>query len=466
MPKMRLLASSAVIGAQIMAVGPAAANDDFVKGLIGGMIGTAIISSQQNQARAAQSAPSRPAISAAEREINKKVQAALNYFGFPVGTVDGVMGQRSRNAISQLQVFMGYPMTGQLNSFEQDFLFTAHQRALLGGQATNVQIARNPMGAKGLLHIYRDEMARAVAPQPLAPQPLAPQPLAPQPVAAAPAQPVAQAQPAQQTAVSISVGASQAEMTEMQETVDRLAEQIALLETVLEHQRANANGSYGSAKIAAIRARISNYEAEQDDISETAQDRFATPIRPTNTNLGMTALRASEIFPRIPYYIPGTEQIGEFWVRPGITDEGYLRYEVNFMDPEAAYGTVVESIAMSSENVSLVISGLEKVNEWTEVAQQNNIRKRFAKRATCFPEPDCAEIKVGNSSTEVVFLTYEDGSTAGQLKRNKGPASSGYNLSHESGMLLAAYLEYMIDLGEKEFNAATMTESDLDAMFK
>ncbi|MGB5558011.1 MAG: peptidoglycan-binding protein, partial [Paracoccaceae bacterium] len=60
---------------------------------------------------------------------------------------------------------MGYPSTGQLTDYEKGFLLTSYRRALAGGPVTNQQIAANPMGPKGLLTAYRDEMAGVAAPQ-------------------------------------------------------------------------------------------------------------------------------------------------------------------------------------------------------------------------------------------------------------------------------------------------------------
>ena len=93
--------------------------------------------------------------------------------------------------------------------------------------------------------------------------------------------------------------------------------------------------------------------------------------------------------------------------------------------------------------------------------------EKFIKKQTayCFPESMCAEKKIGTSSTEYVFKIYEDGSTAASIRRNKGKFAQEYNLSVDSGLLLAAYADYMQDLGSKEFGANTMTDKDLDNMF-
>ena len=86
-----------------------------------------------------------PTYSAARVE-NREIQTALNYFNFPAGTPDGVMGRNSRNAISQYQAHLGYPVTGQLSLYEKDFLVSSYHRAIAGGAVTHQQIAQNPDG--------------------------------------------------------------------------------------------------------------------------------------------------------------------------------------------------------------------------------------------------------------------------------------------------------------------------------
>ena len=185
-------------------VGQAMADaDGLVGGIIGGIIGGAIVN-EGNRQRAttrapSHAAPTRTGISSAQREQNREVQVALNYFGFPVGTPDGALGSRSRAAIGQYQAVLGYAPTGQLTDYERMLLVGSYQRALAGGAQTMQLAAANPMGLKGLLVSWRDEAAGAAVPMPAplpapvvappvavaAPAPTAaPAPAAPQPVAA------------------------------------------------------------------------------------------------------------------------------------------------------------------------------------------------------------------------------------------------------------------------------------------
>lgn len=124
---------------------PQTAKADVKDALIGGVVGAvvteAIRNSQQSQRQRAQTV-TRPTVprpatlnstyTVAER---KQIQGSLNALGFSVGTVDGILGRNSRNAISQFQATLGQPVTGQL---------TRAQFAMLTGTgAMQPQLANN-----------------------------------------------------------------------------------------------------------------------------------------------------------------------------------------------------------------------------------------------------------------------------------------------------------------------------------
>ena len=171
----------------------AAANDGIVGGIIGGVIGGVIANEanrnrqQQQRVTTTQRAPQASSVSSATRAANRETQTALNYFGFDAGTVDGVVGRGTRAAMASYQSHMGYPATGTLSQFERDFLLTSYQRAIAGGGTTAQLIATNPMGAKGLLTMFRDQ---SLGLPPTAPGTLTAAPTQPGVLALAPAGPV------------------------------------------------------------------------------------------------------------------------------------------------------------------------------------------------------------------------------------------------------------------------------------
>ena len=450
---------------------PASANDDFVKGLIGGMVGAAILNSGNakttNKSRTSRT--SRPSMSSAQRAENKGIQEALNYFGFNAGSPDGVLGRKTTQAVSQMQACLGYQITGTLNSFEQQFLSQSYFKAQAGGNETLRLVATMPNGYCGVLQTYLADLTKPAA---TVAQP-APTTAAPTTAVVARTTNVVVNQPAQPQNVTVNntqvtqtnVANVYVNSKEIQQEFDRLVTQLKLLEQISEHVNAKASDDKSRKKLSAIIKRIATLEKLVKSYERESKSKYGVPIRPSNANLGVTAAKASEVFPRVPYYIPGTEEIGEMWIKPYVSDGGELLYNFNFVDETAEFGKIKDTIVLSADNIGTVSTALVKVNEWSDKALEKNLRRRFAKSAACFPEAMCGKREAGNTSTEVVFMLYEDGSTSTKIQQNKGKFQSGYNVSVESGLLLSAYADYMMDIGSKEFMAATMTDEELDAEF-
>jgi peptidoglycan hydrolase-like protein with peptidoglycan-binding domain len=169
---------------------PAAAGDAgaFLGGVAAGVLGTMAVQHAREPRRVVPKQYVAPRATSYQRESNRRVQTALNYFGFPAGVPDGVMGRNSRSAVAQYQAFLGSPATGVLTDYELGFLTSSYDRAVVGGPATAQTIAAQGQGTRGLLLAYRQEQfggaptAVAVAPPvaPAAPQPaMAPQPVVP-----------------------------------------------------------------------------------------------------------------------------------------------------------------------------------------------------------------------------------------------------------------------------------------------
>lgn len=217
--------------------------------------------------------------------------------------------------------------------------------------------------------------------------------------------------------------------------------------------------------LSVVESEILRLRNEKQQLEEQLSGRFSTPIRPNNANLSVSAFRAADTFPKIPFYVPGTNEIGEMLVVPRVSDEGFLNYQFDFLDPTSTYDKVRDSIDVAHDDIGSLINGLNKVDEWTKVAQENNVNRRLEKTASCIPDGMCEEKRQGVSSTEVVFQVYEDGSTAGRIQRNKGKFMVGYNMSVESSVLLSAYLIYMRDVGAQEFNIGVMTDDEVKDLF-
>lgn len=135
---------------------------DFIAGaIIGGIVG-ANAKKQRRTTRTTRRTSSKKRVSRPSlpsTQEGKSIQASLNYFGFDAGSVDGQLGRKTKNAVSQYQAYLGYPVTGQLSQFEKNLLTSSYNRAQAGGYAVQQQVAGNVDGTRGLLKTYRSEMA-------------------------------------------------------------------------------------------------------------------------------------------------------------------------------------------------------------------------------------------------------------------------------------------------------------------
>ncbi len=145
------------------------AGDAIAGAIVGGILGHAIAKDQQRRKTVYVRRSS--SVSAAQRQINRETQTALNYFGFGAGSVDGKVGPGTRSAVSRFQAQTGYPASGYIQQHERDFLIGAYHWATSGGAA--VTAARTP---GELLVAYRQRM---VAPQGTPVQPMAVMPAPP-----------------------------------------------------------------------------------------------------------------------------------------------------------------------------------------------------------------------------------------------------------------------------------------------
>ncbi len=166
------------------------AQADFKDGLVGGLVGGAVSGIIVNESAKARERKQQtttttrrvyqaPApVNSVQRQQVREEQSALNYFGFPAGTPDGVRGRNTRDAAAQFQAHMGYPPTGYLADYERQFLISSYYRAQSSGAATAQLIAQRGQGTRGLLLAYRDEAvgvptyAAAPVQAPTAPSPV------------------------------------------------------------------------------------------------------------------------------------------------------------------------------------------------------------------------------------------------------------------------------------------------------
>ncbi|MDA5555451.1 peptidoglycan-binding domain-containing protein [Shimia sp. MMG029] len=136
---------------------PAMASD-LGAAIAGAIVGGAIVSSAQKQKQQQVKRQSNAAYYSATRAQNRETQNALNYFGFPAGTPDGVLGSRSRSAIMGYQSYVGFPATGRLSPYERDFLVSSYNRAQVGGPQVVKAMQTHQHGVRSLLTTWYAEV--------------------------------------------------------------------------------------------------------------------------------------------------------------------------------------------------------------------------------------------------------------------------------------------------------------------
>ena len=138
-----------LVAAFVATSSTAAMADNLGAAIVGGIIGGAIMNEHNKSKRRATGY-------SAARVQNRETQVALNYFGFNAGTPDGVMGSRSRAAVTQYQVYVGFPATGRLTQYERDFLVSSYNRAQVGGPQV-IKAMQSTDGTRSLLKTWYGE---------------------------------------------------------------------------------------------------------------------------------------------------------------------------------------------------------------------------------------------------------------------------------------------------------------------
>lgn len=278
------------------------------------------------------------------------------------------------------------------------------------------------------------------------------------------------------SAVTSAAQLSAEKADEMNKKIADLSAQIATLSKVLEEQKKQQASTTDAEEkpaidqtIVAINVRIETLQKQYTEV-DTVFSQYLTSITPNDRDLYLTARKASQLYPKVPYYIPGTSEIGEFWVEPKVTDAGELMFNFRLIDPAAENDTTRSLINMNLAQLEVTQSALFKLYKNSVIAHDKKIRENYTKRVACFPTDQCPEERQkgekGKTSTEVLFMIYEDGSTGGKLQQNKGAFQEGVNFSIDSALLLQAYLAHVINEAKLEFESGTRTQKQLDDMFQ
>jgi hypothetical protein len=170
------------------------------------------------------------------------------------------------------------------------------------------------------------------------------------------------------------------------------------------------------------------------------------------------------LFPKVPWYIPGTSEIGEFWIEPFVTDTGALSFNMKFVDPKATNEKTRATIVFTAAELERAQKAMLKLINWSKVAHENGMRRALSKRVDCFPNTTCpneGQKRDGVASTEIVFQVNDEGATSGRIQRNKGHYDEGYNVSMESAVWLQAYLSHVLHDGKFAFESGSRSTDEL-----
>jgi hypothetical protein len=219
--------------------------------------------------------------------------------------------------------------------------------------------------------------------------------------------------------------------------------------------------------VTAIEARLVELRRGKTEKIREAS-KYQTSIRPNDFDQYISSRKLSEIYPKVPYYVPGTKETGEFWIEPEVKEDGSLVFRFRFIDPHARNERTRSMIEMRPDELERTRRALLKLQDWSATAHEKKLRRAYSKRVDCFPVESCpaeGEKLEGRSSTEIVFTVTEDGATGGRFQRNKGRFEESYGVSIESALMLQAYLRHVLREGRREYEAGSQSKEDLDRLF-
>lgn len=155
----------------------------------------------------------------------------------------------------------------------------------------------------------------------------------------------------------------------LNKSLGELSAQIKALNGALEEQKRLKSAAGGDvesidATITLVERQIQARQREYDS-GQSRFSRYITSVKPQDRDEYTTARVASQAFPRVPYFIPGTQETGEFWIEPIVSETGTLTYQFRFVDPTADYNKVRDTIAMSPSELVDVQAALTKIRAWS-----------------------------------------------------------------------------------------------------
>ncbi len=182
----------------------------------------------------------------------------------------------------------------------------------------------------------------------------------------------------------------------------------------------------------------------------------------------------------IQYFVPGSEATGQMWVDWDVDENKGPILRLNFIDIKRKLDIKAEIIALSLEPVTencnkdirkpmapetspacRLVRGLLIAEAWGKKAQSKGLRRQFSK-TVLYVEGD----KDSKISTSVNFILYENGAVAAQIEKRTHGFPRRFNFTMANALELARYVEDIRVDAAKNIKAGTMTDADLDNIFK
>jgi len=182
----------------------------------------------------------------------------------------------------------------------------------------------------------------------------------------------------------------------------------------------------------------------------------------------------------IQYFVPGSEATGQMWVDWDVDETKGPVLRLNFIDIKRKIDVKAEVIALSLEPVTencrkdiskpmspdaspacKLVRGLLVAEAWGKKAQQKGLRRQFSK-TVLYAEGG----KNSKISASVNFILYENGAVAAQIEKRTHGFPRRFNFTMANALELARYVEDIRVDAAKNIKAGSMTDADLDNIFK
>ncbi|MCK5538326.1 MAG: hypothetical protein KAI79_15980 [Bacteroidales bacterium] len=230
------------------------------------------------------------------------------------------------------------------------------------------------------------------------------------------------------------------------------------------------------------KARVTRAKQEHKDHSRRVasnQKEFSEKVKGIRPKSDLDAADGNIYGTKIQYYIPGSEEIGEMWIKWFIDDEKGPMLKLHFIDPTHQYENKTHEIDISLQPIQFscntdlkvkpdkntspscnMVKQLLRVDKWSKIAKEKGIKLQY-RREVAFIQGD----ETSKISLAVYFQIYENGAMTAQIEQTKHGFPKQFNFTIAQALELAKYIESTREKAQKQWLNKTRTEEDIDALF-